>query len=95
MLADQGDAVEVALAAVRAPHRLQDPRGARLQRQVDVLAEAFQLGVGADHVLAHVLRVRARVADAVDPVDPVDGREQPRERRPVGGHPLAGRARRS
>ena len=43
---------------------------------MDVLAERRQLGVGADHVLAHVLRVRARVADAVDPVDRVDRGEQ-------------------
>ena len=35
-----------------------------------------QLGVGADHVLAHVLRVRARVADALDAVDRVDARQQ-------------------
>ena len=40
VLADQGDAVEVALAVVGAPHRLQDPARARLQREVDVLAHA-------------------------------------------------------
>ena len=34
-----------------------------------MLADARQLGVRADHVLAHVLRVRARVADALDPLD--------------------------
>ena len=66
VLADQRDAVEVALAVVCAAHRLEDPRRARLQREVDVLAHARKLGVGADHVLAHVLRVRARVADALD-----------------------------
>ena len=37
---------------------------------------AGQLGVGADHVLAHVLRVRARVADALDALDAVDRAEQ-------------------
>ena len=81
VLADLGDAVEIALAVVGAPHRLEDPARARLQRQVDVLAERGQLGVGADHVLAHVLRVRARVADALDPVDGVDSREELGERR--------------
>ena len=35
-----------------------------------------QLGVGADHVLLHVLRVRAGVADALDPLDRVDQAEQ-------------------
>ena len=39
---------------------------------MDVLAERGQLGVGADHVLAHVLGVGARVADPLDPVDRVD-----------------------
>ena len=66
VLADQRDAVEVALAVVGAAHRLEDPRRARLQRQVDVLAERGELGVRAHDVLAHVLGVRARVADAVD-----------------------------
>ena len=39
VLADQRDAVHVALAVVGAAHRLQHPARARLQRQVDVLAE--------------------------------------------------------
>ena len=34
---------------------------------MDVLAEGAELRVGADHVLLHVLRVRARVADPIDP----------------------------
>src|SRR5206468_7840068 len=45
---------------------------AGLERQVYVFAQARQFGVGGDHVFAHVLRVRARVADAVDAVDLVD-----------------------
>ena len=92
VLADQRDPVQVALAVVRAPHRLQDPARTRLQRQMDVLAHALKLRVRADHVLAHVLRVRARVADALDPLDRVDLSEQLRERRTLAG---AGRARRS
>ena len=35
--------------------------------------------MGADHVLLHVLGMRARVADAVDPVDRVDHRQQLRK----------------
>ena len=50
-----------------------------------------------DHVLAHVLRMRARVADALDPVDRVDGAQQLGEGHsvvaaqvaPVGVHVLA------
>jgi hypothetical protein len=43
---------------------------------VDVLAQRGQLGVGADDVLAHVLRVRAGVADALDALDRVDRPQQ-------------------
>ena len=58
---------------------------------------AGELGVGADHVLAHVLGVRARVADPLDPVDRVDASEQlgeaglalPRQVAPVGVDVLA------
>ena len=76
VLADQRDAVEEALAAVGAAHPLEHARGARLQRQVDVLADGLELGVGADDVLGHVRRVRARVADALDAVDRVDRVQQ-------------------
>jgi tRNA-2-methylthio-N6-dimethylallyladenosine synthase len=41
-----------------------------------VLADARQLGVGADDVLLHVRRVRARVADTVEPGDPVERVQQ-------------------
>ena len=41
-----------------------------------MLAQARQLGVRGDQLLAHVLRVRARVADPLDAVDAVDQREQ-------------------
>ena len=44
---------------------------------------AATLGVGEDHVLLHVLRVRACVADPVDSVDRVDRPQQLRERRAV------------
>ena len=92
VLADQRDAVEVALAVVGAAHRAQDPRRARLQRQVDVLAQRRQLGVRADHVLAHVLRVRARVADPVEPGIASSSRSSSAK---LDGAAGAGRARRS
>src|SRR5437870_2461791 len=38
-----------------------------------------------DHVLPHVLRVGAGVADALDPLDGIDVRQQTRERHPLGG----------
>jgi hypothetical protein len=49
---------------------------------VDVLADARELGVGADHVLLHVGGVRARVADAVEALDRVELAQQRGERRP-------------
>ena len=66
LLADHRHAVQVALAAIGAAHRLEDPTGARLERQVDVLAHRGQLHVRVDHVLADVLGVRARVTDPLD-----------------------------
>ena len=63
---------------------------------MDVLADGGELGVGEDHVLAHVLRVRARVADPAHAVERVELAQQLRERRPlrsqvaaVGVHVLA------
>jgi ribosomal protein L34E len=82
VLADQGDAVEVALAPVGAAHGLQHAGGAGLQRQVDVLAERRQLGVGTDDVLAHVLRDAdscsgcARALDAVEPAEELAKRKR-------------------
>ena len=70
------DELEVALARVGAAHRLEDARRARLERQVDVLADGVALGDRGDHRLAEVLRVRAREADALDAVDGVAGAEQ-------------------
>jgi hypothetical protein len=83
VLADQRHPVEIALAVVGAAHPLEHRRGPGLQRQVNVLAEGRQLGVGADHVLAHVLRVGARVADPVDPRDSVDPRQELGKGRPA------------
>ena len=93
VLADHLDALHVAVAVVGAAHRLQDAARARLQRQVDVLAQARQLGVRGDQLLAHVLRVRARVADALDARRPRPPARAGRRSR--SARPSAGRARRS
>ena len=67
---------QVALAVVRAAHRLEHPRRAGLQRQVDVLADRRALGHRRDHRLAEVLRMRAREADPLDAVDGVARAQQ-------------------
>ena len=67
---------QVALAAVGAPHRLEDAGRARLQRQVRVLADRVALRHRGDHVAAEVLRMRAREADALDALDGVDGAQE-------------------
>src|SRR5439155_11567425 len=81
VLADHRHSVEVALTRVGAAHALEHAARSGLQREVDVLAQRRQLGVRTDHVLAHVLRMRARIADAVDAVDRVDAAQELGERR--------------
>ena len=49
-----------------------------------MLAERRQLGVGANHVLPHVLGMRARVADPLDALDGVHAGQQLGERDPLG-----------
>ena len=70
------DELEIALAAVGSPHRLQDPGRARLERQVRVLADCSALGHGGDHFSPEVLRMGAREADALDPDNRVAGSEE-------------------
>src|SRR5205823_9697993 len=55
-LAQPLDEPQVSLAVVRAPHRLQDPARARLEREVRVLADRVTLGHRADDRLAEILR---------------------------------------
>ncbi len=74
--AELPDESEVPLSRIGAPHPLQQARGARLQRQVGVLAHGRTLRHGGDHVGAEVLRVRAREANPLDAVDRVDGAQQ-------------------
>src|SRR5262249_10337765 len=70
------DELEVALARVGAAHRLENPRGARLERQGNVLADRVASRYRGDHRLAEVLRVRAREADPLDPLDGAAGAQQ-------------------
>ena len=72
---------QVALAAVRAPHRLQHARRSGLERQVRVLADGVALRHRGDHVAAEVLRVRAREPDALDALDRVARRAGARRSR--------------
>ena len=83
------DERQVALARVGAAHRLQNPRRARLERQVHVLADGVALGHGRDDRVAEVLRVRAREADALDPLDRVDGAQELAEIRADVGRQVA------
>ena len=75
-VAQLGDEPQIALAVVGAPHGLQDPARAGLERQVDVLAHGVAFDHGGDDGVAEVLRVRAREADPVDPVDRVAGAQE-------------------
>ena len=88
-LAQARGQLEVALPRVRAAHRLEDPRRARLQRQVDVLADGIALGHRGDDGLAEVFRVRAREADPLDPVDRIAGAQELAELGPDVGREVA------
>ena len=65
---------------VAAPHPLEHHVGARLHRQVDVLADLRLLGDRGDHVVGEVDRVGRREPDPLDAVDLRDRAEQLRER---------------
>ena len=67
-LPDRVQPPEVALAPVGALHRLQDAVRARLQREVDVLADLLALRHRLDHVGREVVRVRGREPDPPEPV---------------------------
>ncbi len=73
-----------ALLRVGAAHRPEDAGGARLQRQMHVLADRRAFSVGGDHVVAHVLGVRARVADAVDAGHRIEQAQQVAEAAAIG-----------
>src|SRR5439155_13106908 len=67
---------QVALGVIRAPHALEDPGRARLERKVNVLADARTLRERLDHRLAEVLWMRAREADPLDAGDAVTRAEK-------------------
>ena len=81
-LAQSGHALEVRGGGVRAPHRGEDSVRARLQRQVDVLTDARQLGNRPHEVVREVFRVRRHEADSRDAAARV---EQAQQRREVDG----------
>src|SRR5262249_8009109 len=89
VLANERDTVEVALASIGPPHALEDRARARLERQMNGLAQRRQLCVSAYHVLAHVLGMRAGVADPPYALDGVDLCQQLRKREPGLGRQVA------
>src|SRR5450830_1098458 len=60
-------------------HRRKDPVRARLHRQVQVLDQLRNLGVGLDQAVGELQRVRGGVADAFDTVDGGDHADQLRQ----------------
>ena len=66
----------VVVDGVAAPHPLEHDVGARLHRQVDVLADLRLLGDRGDHVVGEVDRVGRREPDPLDAVDLRDRAQQ-------------------
>ena len=81
--ADRLEPAQVAIAPVRAPHRLEHAIRARLQREVDVLADGRRLRHGLDHVGREVVRMRRREPHPSDALDLPDLPEEFGEQRPV------------
>ena len=81
------DEIEVRLARVAASHHVQDPGRARLDGQMEVLADLRQVRHRAQQPIGDVPRMRTGESDALDPWTVVDRFEQPGEvaRRVVGG----------
>ena len=75
---------------VAALHRRQHAVGARLHRQMHVAHQLRQARVGVDQALGEFLRVRGRVADALDAGNFGDVFEQQRE---IGDARIAGACR--
>ena len=80
---------QVPLGGVAAPHRREDTVAARLQRQVELLADRRRLGHRRDRLGSEVLRMRAREPDTADAGHLADGPEQVGEQRPRPGGALA------
>src|SRR4029077_9657163 len=79
---------QVALARIRAAHRLEHSAGAGLKGQVRVLADRDALGHRRGAVPGKVLRMRAREADPLDARNCIDRAQELGEARadvtPVG-----------
>ena len=71
------------VAPVAAPHRLEDPVGAGLQRHVQAGHDVGRLGHRLDDVVGERGRVRAREPHPLEPVDLAAGPEQLAEGEPV------------
>src|SRR5262249_46047415 len=84
-VAQAGHEREVALGRIRAPHRLENPRRARLCRNVRVLTDGRAFAHGGDDGLAKVLRGWAGEADPIDPVDRIARAQEPAELRADAG----------
>ena len=78
--ADPVDDLEVALAAVAAPHRPQHRVRPGLHRHVQLRADVRRLGHRRDHVVGEVARMRAGEAHPLEPVDLAAGPQQLAER---------------
>ena len=71
-----GEAFEVPLGRVAAVHGRQDPVTARLEWEVEVLADLRGVGHGGDRLGTEVLGVWAGEADPADPLNRTAGRQQ-------------------
>ena len=76
------DQLEVARAGIAAVHALEDPVGAGLQRQVEVLHHLGHVADGLHQARGEIVGIRGGEADALDSVDAVHPLEQ---RGQVGG----------
>ena len=93
--ADPVEDAQIGIGVVAAVHRLQHAVAARLHRQMQIGHQLFDLGMGADQALGHVVGMAGRVADAgearqrVERADQgVEARAPPRPAR----HSRSGRA---
>ncbi len=78
---DAGDQFDIGAAAVLAVHGAQDLVRAGLHRQMQIGHQFRQIAVRLNEVVAHVVRVRGRVAQAVYAVDFGQGVHQLCQRR--------------
>ena len=68
--------VEIVGDAMAAVHRLQHIVGAGLDRQMEIGRERWNVAMGLDEILAHVVGVRGRITHAADPGHSGGGADQ-------------------